>query len=333
MATAAAGRRDSDSGRFYTVDGRDYPSVTTILDALSKPALIEWAATVERNEALEAAGDLWDSLAALDARRVPRLTYVEGIKRRLGAGRAWKRERDRARRIGTEMHDLIQWHLATMVGAPIAQPTTGPEAVVGYQAFARWLDESRYQPVWVEFQVWSERHGYAGTLDTAGNVGEVACVGDWKSSKRIYAEAVMQVSAYIEALREMGHLPAEAGPVWGFVLRLPKREGDQAAIRWISPEQQQAALQAFLALLATWRWLRDAEAAPDTPAPTARSLEPFDPFARIEEAEAPPAPREDYRLDLVRRGWWICTGCDVANGPGWACKCGARPNAEARAAS
>jgi hypothetical protein len=345
-AAPKAGRRDTSAGRFYQVGDNSYPSVTTILDAIAKPALVEWAATTERAEVIEAAGDMWESLAALgDRRTVSRLAYTEGLKRRLGAGRAWKRLRDEARRIGTEMHDLIHWHLARLVGAPIKQPTTGPEAVLGFQAFARWLEASGYKPVWVEFQVWSDVHGYAGTLDTAGNLlvggAEVAAVGDWKSSRRIYAEAVMQVSAYLEALREMGHLSPEAGPVWGFVLRLPKREGDEPAVHIITPEQQRAAFKVFLATLQLWRWLRENDAppqavvTPEAPVPAAqgedlpaRAYDPAPPA--LAPTDSTPATRTvDYRVTLVNRGWWICPDCDIANGPTWPeCQCGRkRPEA------
>lgn len=336
-ATPKASRCDTRAGRFYQIGESSYPSVTTILDAIAKPALIDWAASTERDEVIEAAGDMWESLAALANRRtVSRFAYTEGLKRRLGAGRAWKRVRDEARRIGTEMHDLIQWHLARMVGAPIKQPTTGPEAVLGWQAFARWLEQSGFQPVWVEFTVWSSRHGYAGTLDAAGRLPyggcTVAAVGDWKSSRRIYAEAVMQVSAYLEALREMGHLPPEDGPVWGFVLRLPKREGDEPAVHLISPEQQQAAFTVFLAALQLWRWLRDNEKPPEAIIrPASPPSQGDDLLARIDAGPADPvlapgdalAPARDHRADLVRRGWWICPKCGTANGPRWDdCNCG-----------
>ncbi len=37
-----------DRARFYTIDGRRFPSVTTILDVINKPALGPWYAKMER---------------------------------------------------------------------------------------------------------------------------------------------------------------------------------------------------------------------------------------------------------------------------------------------
>ena len=135
------------------------------------------------------------------------------------------------------------------------------QVLTAYTAFRRWHARSGYEPVWTEFPVWSERHGYAGTLDTAGQVhlhaphlgvdGLVAVVGDWKSSSRLHLEAHMQVAAYAEALREMGHLPADA---WAFVLRLPKRDNDEFEMQLLSPAEQAEALEAFLCVLRIWRW-------------------------------------------------------------------------------
>ena len=43
-----------DKARFYTIDGRKYPSVTTVLDIINKPALGPWYAKQER-QAFESA--------------------------------------------------------------------------------------------------------------------------------------------------------------------------------------------------------------------------------------------------------------------------------------
>lgn len=269
MATTSSRRDDTPAGRFYEIEGVGrFPSVTTILDTIAKPALVDWAARTERQAVMEGAADLWDSLRPIEAAHAPktrmsRLAWTETLKRRLGHRHAWKRERDAALKVGREAHDLIDWHLKRTVCVAVKQPQVGPEAVIAYKAFAEWLERSAYEPRWVEFQVWSERHGYAGTLDTAGllplsvdggEVGQVVAVGDWKSSKRIFSEAVAQVAAYTEALREMGHLPADRGPVWGFIVRLPKRADDQLEVYMISPELQAQAFEAFLAALTLWRW-------------------------------------------------------------------------------
>jgi hypothetical protein len=80
----------------------------------------------------------------------------------------------------------------------------------------------------------------------------VPVVGDIKTGKTIYPEALLQVSAYVAALREMEHAPWR---VWGAVVRLPKVESDpDVEIRLISPAEQEALFRTFLHVQALWNW-------------------------------------------------------------------------------
>jgi hypothetical protein len=82
--------------------------------------------------------------------------------------------------------------------------------------------------------VWSTTHRFAGTLDflaeitVPGQAVPVPVVGDIKTGKAVYGEALLQVSAYVAALREMEHAPPG---VWGAVVRLPKTESDPPSPR------------------------------------------------------------------------------------------------------
>jgi hypothetical protein len=40
--TTNAAPRSFDRARFYTIDGQQWPSVTTVLDIIAKPALGSW---------------------------------------------------------------------------------------------------------------------------------------------------------------------------------------------------------------------------------------------------------------------------------------------------
>src|SRR6187397_2612043 len=63
-------RTTGTTGRFYDITHADgttarYPSVTTILSAIAKPALVGWAAKEERLAVTEAAADLYADTASL----------------------------------------------------------------------------------------------------------------------------------------------------------------------------------------------------------------------------------------------------------------------------
>jgi len=132
-----------------------------------------------------------------------------------------------------------------------------------------WHASVKLRPLALEQVVWSTTHRYAGTLDflaeitVPGQAAPVPVVGDIKTGKAIYGEALLQVSAYVAALREMEHAPPF---VWGAVVRLPKSEADpEPEIRLIAPEEQADLFQAFLHVQALWNWQQGQRAAATEP--------------------------------------------------------------------
>src|SRR5690348_18268905 len=104
-----ATRTQTRSGRFYEVDGEMFPSVTNILGIINKPALIPWAAKVERELVLECSSELY-----LDAPAEPRMSktaWITTMQQRLGKARAHTRELQKAGDIGSQVHALIEWTL------------------------------------------------------------------------------------------------------------------------------------------------------------------------------------------------------------------------------
>jgi hypothetical protein len=87
-----------------------------------------------------------------------------------------------------------------------------------------WHASVKLRPLALEQVVWSTTHRYAGTLDflaeitVPGQAAPVPVVGDIKTGKAIYGEALLQVSAYVAALREES---STAGKPWG---SWPRRE-------------------------------------------------------------------------------------------------------------
>lgn len=179
-------RRNYGRGHGYQIDGQKVPGVTTILGKLPKDALINWAARVTA----EAAVDRWDELTGLSpSKRLKELTDAR-----------WNITKEAALR-GTEIHSL---------GERIAQDAAvdpgdhrGP-----VEAYARFLDRWDVEILATEAPCASTRYRYAGTLDSVAiihglaNVPEFAHLADvpvmldLKTGRGVYEDASLQQAAY-----------------------------------------------------------------------------------------------------------------------------------------
>lgn len=71
-------------------------------------------------------------------------------------------------------------------------------------AFELWARETKPKFLMSETTVISEKYGFAGTTDCVAQIGSDIYVIDFKTSQYIWPEQVIQVSAYKQALHEMG---------------------------------------------------------------------------------------------------------------------------------
>ena len=241
-------KKDGPSGRFYEIDGEDYPSVTHILGCIGKPALINWAANQERTLVTEAAADLY-----LDVAKTPTMSrpaYVTTLLGRLGKLKAHQKQLAKAGDIGTQVHNLIEWNLRTSLGQKAGlEPRVVDDAQWAFMAWQDWAESVQLKPLLIEQVVFSRRHRYAGTMDLLAEVNGVPTLVDFKTGKAIYAEAYLQSVAYQVALVEMGHCQPGAG----LIVRLPKNQTDPAFEVATVPGVAEL-LPTFLAVCKVWRW-------------------------------------------------------------------------------
>lgn len=244
-------------GRFYDVpDGGKYPSVTTILNVISKPALIAWAANLERELVVEAAGDLWNDVPNGDTPKMSRPAFVSSLRERLGKTKAHQRALTKAGEIGSQVHNLIEWNIRKGLGQEVGvEPILQDKALWAFSVWEKWAENAHFKPVFCEQTVWSNKYQYAGTMDLLAKIDTeetIKVVVDWKTGKAIYPEALLQNVAYIRALIEMGH--AEP-PIHGLIVRLPKNEKDpDPEVRLIPWAEQDGLFRAFLHARALWGW-------------------------------------------------------------------------------
>ena len=103
--------RSFDRARFYTIDGQHWPSVTTVLDIIAKPALGPWYAKEERRYFETAMLEVLSRPGARDPEYVLAAVAdaVTGVK-------AADREKQKAAAIGTAVHAGIEWELRQRLG-------------------------------------------------------------------------------------------------------------------------------------------------------------------------------------------------------------------------
>jgi hypothetical protein len=284
--TPRIARTDSQTGRFYTILDRvtgasvRYPSVTTILGVISKPALVPWAAKEERLATSEAAADLYAELHG--TQQLPRSMYLLALEQRLGKTKAHTKALAKAAEIGSAIHGKIEWALKRALGQKVgAEPVLVEAAEWGFMAFEDWAKAVQLRPQFIEQVVYSRSNEYAGTMDLCATLdadallgvlerqGAVdATLGDWlrtrdtvtalidfKSGRAVYPEALLQSVAYQRALAEMGHGRVDGG----LIVRLPKVTTDPAFEVVVVPPAR-ALFPTFLAARQLWQWQEEAQA-------------------------------------------------------------------------
>ena len=213
------------ASRFYDITHTDgttarYPSVTTILGAIAKPAL----SRLGREGG--APGRHRGRRRPLRRDRAPARTSSRArptcstLEQRLGKTKAHVKALAKAAEIGSAAHAKIEWTLQARPRAPRRPRAAVADAAQwAVMAFEDWREAVALEPLLVEQTVWSREHAYAGTLDLlarldtrallrgaraagAGRAGRsptgsgrattATAVIDFKTGKAIYAESHLQ---------------------------------------------------------------------------------------------------------------------------------------------
>lgn len=161
--------------RIHTVykdsKGNRLPSVTTVLNILAKPSLIDWA---------------WQM-------------GTQGLD--------YKAVRDTAGNIGTLAHYLIMCDIkdedADTSEYSSADTAKAETCLIKYW---EWSKSHKVEPLMVETPLISEQYQFGGTIDFFGKVDGQPTLLDFKTGKGIYDEFFYQLAAYEQLLTEAGQL-------------------------------------------------------------------------------------------------------------------------------
>ncbi len=252
MATISSdSSRSWTRDRFYTIEGCQLPSVTTILDVIAKPALGPWYAKQERRYFEVAMLEVLSKPGARDPEYV-----LSAVVDAVGGVKAADREKQRAATIGTAIHAGIEWQLRTRLGEDAGPEPILPDAAAwAVESWKDWAKTIALEPLAIERTVYCKACGYAGTLDLYARVEGVVTVLDWKSGRAIYPEAFLQNVAYRHAAERQG-LPSTQG----LIVRVPKLVDDPSWEVMAVPET--LGIDDFLAAARLWRWQRRMEGKP-----------------------------------------------------------------------
>ncbi len=168
-----------------------YPRVTTVLhEGFAESGLETWAVKV----AFKRYKELLDAGASHDD------AYSEA------KGESGRIMRDAARR-GTATHHMIEGRAAEELTGLVEGDM--PMVQVMYNSFLEWAKDRNFEPLANEVAVWSDKHGYKGTLDCIGNVDGVLTLLDWKTSNSLRLGYRLQLAAYWYAYKESQENPLD----------------------------------------------------------------------------------------------------------------------------
>ena len=215
VTTKRGGRYYSLTRTKFTDDGlagedmaRLY-SVTTLLSrGLPKPALTRWLQNEVARKAIEYAEQLVTMRENGDE---------EAAKQMLTAFSGQKR--DVAAEAGTAIHQAIEALGNAQTPAEVAVIMGGLDDEIRpfVHQFLAFCED--VQPTFhaQELTCWSERFGYAGTLDAIATINGDRCIIDVKSGKGAYPEAALQMAAYAHSEFTMEEGDDEPTPTseWG----------------------------------------------------------------------------------------------------------------------
>jgi hypothetical protein len=238
MTTPALAENVKGRGRHYrTHEDELVPSVTNIIGILDKPALPRWAA----NMVAERAMHLKHSLGNMSDSEV-----VDTLK-----GAPWSKSQRAADR-GTDIHAYLEARLNGL------EPEELSADAEPYKAAADdWFDAvgASFEDVQTEVTLFHPR--YAGTTDLIGRVDGRINIVDFKTSKAIYDEAALQLSALAGCYTQADGSTVPWRDETGFMVEVPRlvvvRIG---ADKWQEKEvaNPHDGMTAFFGLLDAWHW-------------------------------------------------------------------------------
>lgn len=202
---------------FYETPYGTFPSSTTILSLLNKPALTPWAVKMT----IEYLRDYLDDVTSGKLK----LTLGNIVLKLEEAKREHRTIATKAAQIGTDIHAMIENHVKRY------EIASGEYHIIekefssirkSYNAYLDWEKTHNFKLIGSEIPIYSRAWlGYGGTLDMVAYLDSKPYIIDLKTSSGIYDEYVMQIASYRKAYSQLFDIPIEGMGI----LRLDKQTG------------------------------------------------------------------------------------------------------------
>jgi len=248
--------RSPHEGEYEIEPGVFVPRVTRILGCINKPALVGWARNTARDNTIREAGALFALAKATGA-----AAFMAALRKRMSYAALTAGTEDAAD-LGTMLHLRVEAEMRAELGEGATIPEL-PQTFVdhdgvesphpvqnAYGSYLAWRKEHRVVPVRAEVRVISRLLGCAGTVDLFATVDDVLTVVDYKTSKAVYAEYLVQLAAYRALAVECG-VADELLPA--LVARFPKTAGDSFEAVPVPIEDQPRLMAVFRAALTLYK--------------------------------------------------------------------------------
>lgn len=268
-----------NKSRFYQVGLKQYPSVTTILSVIGKPALVAWSAKVEREAVIEVSANLYQDCPS--SPRMSRIGWITSLQSRLTKEKEHTKLLTKAGEVGSQAHSWIEWQIKRELMHDVGPcPVISPAAQLAVSAWERWKCSVSFKPLLCEQAVWSTNLEYAGTMDLLAEINGEVTLLDWKTGKAIYDESFLQNAAYRYAVAEMRLLPGSP-KINGMIVRLPKLEKDPEFETKAVPGELADLMEVFMNVRQLWEWLNAKEELTNSPEAEAGENRPTETNQRV----------------------------------------------------
>lgn len=216
---------NNQDSRFYLINGKYYPSVTSILTIYPKGiGFYKWLV----------GNGSWDE--------------AERIKEEAG---------DRGAKVHNAIIQLIKGKQLRLMTAKGDERIFTEEEWKAILAFKNWWEDFKPITSDCEKMVYSEKFGFAGTVDWIGYIHisdksgkKKKCLAmlDWKTSKSIYSSSLIQVAAYAFANAEMKGEPIDSLAV----VQLGSKAKRKYTMKFI--DDRKSCFKVFLATKQIWEF-------------------------------------------------------------------------------
>jgi len=237
VTTPALAENVKGKGRHYrTLDGDLVPSVTNVIGILDKPALPRWAAKLVAERAMV----MKHSLANMEDNDI-----VDTLK-----GAPWSRSKRAADR-GTDIHAYLEHRLNHWEPEALSS-----DAMPYKDAADDWFERCAPEEV-IGTEITLFHPMYAGTTDVIMRRNGRLIIADFKTSKAIYDEAALQLSALSGCYSDADGMAVPWRDSAGEMLETPElvviRIGEDGWEEKVVADPM-GSLRAFFGLLDAWHW-------------------------------------------------------------------------------